>query len=192
MKSIPTSFLFLYDTTTLLTALRRSGKPYLVNVRICAYVAHFFSGTIYSHHHQSVMPKGRSFTASAEPGLQFCGGQIFHRKLGTKTRVYQGLNRCGSFPSLSALFMLWDWNIYRLFCVTKICHKRSYIMPIYWNHESKIPLLNHVKASINNLEKFQRPTIQYSPRHEGTWVAAHERDGDNITRLQHLKCTPAW
>ena len=66
------------------------------------YIYRVKKGGLANHHHHSVLPKGRYFTASArtyavvlpkaglppethEPGLQF----------------YQGLNRCGSFPLLS-------------------------------------------------------------------------------------------
>ena len=38
----------------------------------------------------------------------------------------------------------------------------------------------------------RRQANVYSPRHEGTRVATHERDGDNIAWLQHLKCTSTW
>ena len=82
-------------------------------VHFCVYIyEHKFNlCLILYHHHQSVLPKDRSYTASAgtytavlpkadlplqtqEPRLQF----------------YQGLNRCGSFPLLSAshsLFSIW-------------------------------------------------------------------------------------
>ena len=50
------------------------------------------SNVEYRHRHQSVLPKGRSFTANAE----------------TMLSVLLGINRCGSFLLLSALYSLFS------------------------------------------------------------------------------------
>ena len=81
-------------------ALRRSGKPCLANIKI----VHFFPGYIYSHHlHQSVLPKGRSFTASSgTKAAVLPKGRSSTAKSGTMVAALLGMNRCGSFPLLSA------------------------------------------------------------------------------------------
>ena len=63
------------------------------------------------HHHQSVLPKGRSFTASA--GIKVTVlfiGRSFTANSGTKVAVVLEIDRCGSFLLLSAphsLFSIW-------------------------------------------------------------------------------------
>ena len=57
----------------------------------------------------------------------------------------------------------------------------------------QIPLSNWVRCCKRNDDAFQwMSCTNYNLRREGTRVAAHERDSDNIALLQHLKCTPAW
>ena len=61
--------------------------------------------------HHSVLPKGRSFTANS--GTQTAvlpKGRYFTANSGTKVAVLLGMNRCGSFPLISAphsLFSIW-------------------------------------------------------------------------------------
>ena len=55
------------------------------------------------YHHQSVLPKGRSFIAN--PGTKVAAlskGRPSTANSGTKVAVLLGINRCGSFPLLSA------------------------------------------------------------------------------------------
>ena len=59
------------------------------------------------HHHQSVLPKGRSFTAKSDTKAAFLPkGRSSTANSGTKVAVWLGMNRCGSFrcfphPTLS-------------------------------------------------------------------------------------------
>ena len=62
------------------------------------------------HHHQSILPKGRSFTANA--GTKFAvlsKGRSSTANSGTKVAVLLGINRCGGFPLLSALHSLFSF-----------------------------------------------------------------------------------
>ena len=60
-------------------------------------------------HHQCVLPKGRSYAASAGTLAAVLGRKIFHRKLKEpRLRFYKGLNRCGSFLLLSAPHSLFN------------------------------------------------------------------------------------
>ena len=61
------------------------------------------SPSIYIHiyYHQSILPKGRSFTAR-NLGCSSAEGRSSTAYSGTKAAVYQGLNRGGSFTLLSA------------------------------------------------------------------------------------------
>ena len=78
-------------------------KRLLINVRNSAYEVNFFSRTIYSHrHHQSVLPKGRSFTASAATAAVLPKAGLPPQTLEPRLQFYHGLNNCGSFPLLSA------------------------------------------------------------------------------------------
>ena len=55
-------------------------------------------------------PRSGPSLQAQEPRLQFCQRQVFHRKQEPRLQFYQGLNRCGSFPFLSAphsLFSIW-------------------------------------------------------------------------------------
>ena len=59
--------------------------------------------SLHYHHYQSVLPKGRSFTAKRRnQGRSSVQRQVFHYKLRNNVAVLQGMNRCGSFPLLSA------------------------------------------------------------------------------------------
>ena len=61
--------------------------------------------THWGHHHQSDMPKGRSFTANS--GTK---GRSSAANSGIKVAVLLGMNRCSNFPLLSAphsLFSIW-------------------------------------------------------------------------------------
>ena len=67
----------------------------------------FVSSTLYNdhHYHKSVLPKYRSFTASA--GTQAAvmpKAGLPPQNQEPKLQFYQGLNRCSSFPLLSAFF----------------------------------------------------------------------------------------
>ena len=54
------------------------------------------------HHHQSALPKGRSFLANAGTKIEVLSkGRSSTTNLGKKVAVLLGINRCGSFPSLS-------------------------------------------------------------------------------------------
>ena len=55
-----------------------------------------FKHPVYHH----VLPKDTSLTAAQEHRLKFCRRQVFHRKFWN-----QGLNRCGSFPLFSELYL---------------------------------------------------------------------------------------
>ena len=73
---------------------------------------HFSSRTIYSHHnHQSVLPKGRSFTANSGRKAEVLPkGRSFIANSGTTVVILLGMNRCGSFPLRSdphSLFSIW-------------------------------------------------------------------------------------
>ena len=65
----------------------------------------------FHHHHQSVLPKGRSFTAnSGTKAAILPKGRTSMVNSGTKVAVLLGMNRCDSFPLLSAphsLFSIW-------------------------------------------------------------------------------------
>ena len=57
----------------------------------------------YHHHHQSVLPKGRSFTAnSGTEAAVLPKGRSSTANLGTKIAVLLEMNRCGSFLLFSA------------------------------------------------------------------------------------------
>ena len=66
---------------------------------------------IYHHHHQSVLPKGRTFTAnSGTKAAVLPKGRSSTANSRTKVAVLLGMNRCGSFPLLStphSLFSIW-------------------------------------------------------------------------------------
>ena len=65
------------------------------------------SGPLINHHHQSILPKGRSFTASA--GTQAAvlpKAGLPPQTQEPRVQFYQGLNRCNSFPLHSALFYI--------------------------------------------------------------------------------------
>ena len=69
-------------------------------------------------HHQSVLPKGRPFTTnSGAKAAVLPKGRSFIGDSGTKVAVLLGMNRCGSFPLLSAhrsSFMIWrDLKIWK-------------------------------------------------------------------------------
>ena len=59
---------------------------------------------IYHHHHQSILPKGRSFTAN--PGTKVAllsKGRSSTANSGTKVEVLLWINTCGSFPLICAI-----------------------------------------------------------------------------------------
>ena len=62
-------------------------------------------------YHQSVLPNGRSFTANSSTKTAVLPkGRSSTTNSGTKVAVSLGMNRCGSFPLLSAppsLFSIW-------------------------------------------------------------------------------------
>ena len=65
---------------------------------------------VIKHHHQNLLPKGRSFTASAGTKAAVLLKADFHSKIRNQAAVLPGMNRCGSFPLLSAphsLFSIW-------------------------------------------------------------------------------------
>ena len=72
---------------------------------------HKFTTNWHIHHHQSVLPKGRSFTAnSGTKAAVLFKGRSYTANVGSKDAVLLGMNRCGSFPFLSAphsLFSMW-------------------------------------------------------------------------------------
>ena len=54
------------------------------------------------HHHQTVLPKGRYFTAKAGTKVVILSnGRSSTANSGTKVAVLLGIHRCGSFPLLS-------------------------------------------------------------------------------------------
>ena len=58
------------------------------------------------HHHQSVLPKGGCFTANAGNKVAvLTKGRSSIANSGTKVAVLLGINRCGSFPLLSAIYI---------------------------------------------------------------------------------------
>ena len=60
----------------------------------------FISG---HHHHHSVLPEGSSFTANAEIKVAVLSkGRSSTANSGIKVAVLLGINKCGSFPLLSA------------------------------------------------------------------------------------------
>ena len=63
------------------------------------------------YHHQSVLPRGRSFTANRGTRASVLPkGRPSTANSGTKVAVLLGMNKCGSFPLLSAphsLFSVW-------------------------------------------------------------------------------------
>ena len=65
--------------------------------------------SLYSH--QSILPKGRYFTAdSGTKAIVLFKGRSSSANSGTQAAVLVGMNRCGSFPLLSAphsLFSIW-------------------------------------------------------------------------------------
>ena len=73
---------------------------------VCIYHHHH-----HHHHHQSVLSKGRSFTANlGTKAAVLPKGRSSTANSGTKIAVLLGMNRCGSFPLLSAphsLFCIW-------------------------------------------------------------------------------------
>ena len=61
------------------------------------------------HHHQSVLPKGRCFTANSDTkAVVLPKGRYSNANSGIKVAVLLGMNKCGSFPLLSALFSLFS------------------------------------------------------------------------------------
>ena len=61
------------------------------------------------HHHQSVLPKGRSLTADSETkAAVLLKGRSFTVDPGTKVEVLLGINRCGRFPLLSTTHSLFS------------------------------------------------------------------------------------
>ena len=67
--------------------------------------------TLIFHHHQTVLPKGKSFTAnSGSKAAVLHKGRSSTTDSGTKVAVLLGMDRCSSFPLLSAphsLFSIW-------------------------------------------------------------------------------------
>ena len=63
------------------------------------------------HHHQSILPKGRSFIEkSGTKHAVVLKGRSSTANSGTQAAVLLGMDRCGSFPLLSAphsLFSIW-------------------------------------------------------------------------------------
>ena len=72
---------------------------------------HFSTGHSHHHHHQSVLPKGRSITEkSGTKATVLLKGRPSTANSGTQAGVLLGMNRCSSFPLLSApysLFSIW-------------------------------------------------------------------------------------
>ena len=75
------------------------------------YIIHMHQFLCILHHHQSILPKGRSFTAnSGTMAAVLPKGRSFTAHSGTQAAVLLGMDRCGSFPLLSAphsLFSIW-------------------------------------------------------------------------------------
>ena len=71
----------------------------------------FYISRIISYHHRIVLPKGRSFTLnSGTKAAVLTKGRSSTANSGTKVAILLGMNRCGSFPLLSAphsLFSIW-------------------------------------------------------------------------------------
>ena len=60
-------------------------------------------------YHQSVLPKCRTFTANSSTETAVIPkGRFSTSNSGTKFAVLLGMNRCGSFPLLSALYSLYS------------------------------------------------------------------------------------
>ena len=63
------------------------------------------------HHHQSIVPKGRSFTVNSDTkATVLIKYKSSTANSGTKAARLLGMDRCGSFPFLSAphsLFSIW-------------------------------------------------------------------------------------
>ena len=79
---------------------------------ICTYLIKMsLSALTGLHHHQSVLPKGRSFTGNLGIKVAVLSkGRFSTANSGTKVAVLLGINRCGSFPLLStphSLFSTW-------------------------------------------------------------------------------------
>ena len=62
-----------------------------------------YNVNIRNHHHQSLLPNGRFFTANSgrKPAVML-KGRSSNANTGTKIAVLLGMNRCGSLPLLSA------------------------------------------------------------------------------------------
>ena len=97
------------------------------------------------HHHHSILPKGRSFTVNSETKAAVLRkGKSSTANSGKQAAILLGMDRCGSFPLLSAphsLFSIW----------TDL--KRSEKIPGVWiifhhNHYDNITL---IKLNILNV-----------------------------------------
>ena len=60
-----------------------------------------------NHHHQNILPKGRSFTANSgtKAAVLVKGGSSTANSR-TEIEVLLGMNRCGSFPHTHSLFII--------------------------------------------------------------------------------------
>ena len=75
----------------------------VLNILIKSENEYFISYLFNMHHHQSVLPKGRSFTASTGTKVAVLSkGRASTANSGTKVAVLLRINRCGSFPLLPA------------------------------------------------------------------------------------------
>ena len=84
-----------------LILLSRRGEYFWLSGKIKWF---FYQHTYHHHnHHQNILPKGRSFTSNpGTKGVVLCKGRSSTANSGTKGEVLLGINRCGSFPLLSA------------------------------------------------------------------------------------------
>ena len=102
------SLLLSRDTVTLLLLKQMLSEPNrpCTNISILTINHHH-----HHHHYQSVLPKGRSFTAnSGTKAAVLPKGRSSTANSGTKVAVLQDMSRCGGFPLLSAphsLFSIW-------------------------------------------------------------------------------------
>ena len=102
-------FRFSYVTSS---ALNSPGEPPMFYSQvICNLNFKICKRSFKNHHHQSVLPKGRSFTANAGTKAAVRpNGRSFTANSGTKAAVLLGMYRWCRFPLLSAphsLFSIW-------------------------------------------------------------------------------------
>ena len=93
---------------TKIKLIRKYLIPILIRIILIKWMCNF---DVYHHHHQSILPKGRSFTSnSGTKAAVLFKGRSSTANWGTQAAVLLEMDRCGSFPLLSApqsLFSIW-------------------------------------------------------------------------------------